>query len=40
MAPGQFRLPAGIWIDAKDRIQVVDSINQRVQSFRLLTDAD
>ena len=32
--PGQFRMPAGIHIDANDRIYVVDMINGRIQIFQ------
>ena len=34
--PGQFWLPAGIWIDGNDRIYVADSYNGRVQIFQYL----
>ncbi len=30
---GQFKEPAGIWIDGQDRIYVADTGNHRVQSF-------
>ena len=30
---GEFQLPAGLQIDNKDRIYVVDSFNRRVQIF-------
>jgi len=32
--PGEFQLPAGLFIDHDDRIFVVDSFNRRVQEFR------
>ena len=31
---GDFRLPAGLFIDSKDRVFVVDSYNHRVQVFQ------
>jgi len=31
---GQFTLPAGIYIDPRDRIFVADSYNRRIQVFR------
>jgi hypothetical protein len=31
---GEFQLPAGIFIDQRDRIYVVDSHNRRVQIFQ------
>jgi len=33
-APGEFQLPAGLAIDANDRVYVVDSYNRRVQVYR------
>jgi hypothetical protein len=33
-APGDFQLPAGLFIDHEDRVFVVDSYNRRVQVFR------
>ena len=38
--PGEFWLPAGIHIDAKDRIWVADSYNRRVQVFQYLRGDD
>jgi hypothetical protein len=35
-APGQFWLPAGLYIDKEDRIYVADQFNLRVQVFRYL----
>ena len=35
-APGQFWLPAGIFIDDRNRIYVADSFNKRIQIFELL----
>jgi len=34
--PGQFHLPAGLYIDEEDRIYVVDQFNRRVQVFQYL----
>jgi hypothetical protein len=34
--PGTFWMPAGIHIDGKDRIFVVDQLNHRVQVFQYL----
>jgi DNA-binding beta-propeller fold protein YncE len=31
---GEFRLPAGLYIDRDDRVFVVDSYNARVQVFQ------
>jgi DNA-binding beta-propeller fold protein YncE len=31
--PGEFQLPAGLFIDHNDRVFVVDSFNRRVQVF-------
>jgi hypothetical protein len=31
---GELQLPAGLWIDAGDRIYLADSYNQRVQVFQ------
>ena len=36
--PGEFWLPAGIHIDAKGRVWIADSYNQRVQVFQYLGD--
>jgi sugar lactone lactonase YvrE len=33
-APGQFAVPAGIWVDSQDRIYVADTNNHRVQVFQ------
>jgi hypothetical protein len=33
---GQFWLPAGIFIDDRNRIYVADSFNKRIQIFELL----
>ena len=35
-APGEFWLPAGLHIDGRDRIYVVDQYNRRVQVFDYL----
>jgi len=35
--PGQFWLPAGIFVDGRDRIWVADSYNRRVQVFDYLS---
>jgi DNA-binding beta-propeller fold protein YncE len=37
---GKFWLPAGLLIDAQDRIYVADSYNNRVQIFQYLGDSD
>ncbi|MHC4930025.1 MAG: hypothetical protein ACYTFU_10220 [Planctomycetota bacterium] len=34
--PGQFWLPAGIFIGANDRIYVADTFNKRIQVFEFL----
>ena len=34
--PGQFWLPAGVFVDGRDRIYVADSFNKRIQIFELL----
>jgi len=31
---GEFQLPAGLFIDRRDQVFVVDSLNQRVQQFQ------
>jgi hypothetical protein len=31
--PGEFQLPAGLFVDHNDRIFVVDSYNRRIQVF-------
>ena len=36
--PGEFALPAGLTIDAQDRIWVADSYNRRVQVFQYLSE--
>jgi hypothetical protein len=36
--PGQFWLPAGIFIDDRNRIYVADSYNKRIQIFDLLEE--
>jgi hypothetical protein len=33
---GQFWLPAGLFIDSRNRIYVADSFNKRIQVFELL----
>ncbi|MEA1981081.1 MAG: 6-bladed beta-propeller, partial [candidate division Zixibacteria bacterium] len=33
---GQFKLPAGIWIDKDDYIYISDSINDRIQIFKYI----
>ena len=33
---GEFWLPAGIYIDAHDKIYIADSFNKRIQIFELL----
>jgi DNA-binding beta-propeller fold protein YncE len=38
--PGEFWLPAGIHIDAKGRVWIADSYNQRVQVFQYLRRTD
>jgi hypothetical protein len=38
--PGQFMLPAGMFIDDKDRIYVADSYNRRVQVFEYLKSGE
>lgn len=35
-SPGRFHLPAGIWIDAKNRVFVADTLNGRVSVFQFL----
>jgi DNA-binding beta-propeller fold protein YncE len=32
-APGQFRVPHGIWVDRRDRVYVADRENNRIQVF-------
>jgi sugar lactone lactonase YvrE len=32
--PAEFQLPAGLFIDHRDRVYVVDSFNRRVQRFQ------
>jgi sugar lactone lactonase YvrE len=39
LGPGQFWLPAGIFIDADDRVYVADTYNQRIQIFQYLRGA-
>ncbi|HLA35355.1 MAG TPA: 6-bladed beta-propeller [Rhodocyclaceae bacterium] len=40
-APGQFHLPAGVWVDVRNRVFVADMMNSRVQVFQFLGgDAD
>ena len=34
--PGEFWLPAGIFVDQRNRIYVADSFNKRIQIFELL----
>jgi len=34
---GEFWLPAGMFIDAKNTIYIADPYNMRVQAFRLLS---
>jgi DNA-binding beta-propeller fold protein YncE len=36
--PGQFNLPAGLYVDAEDRLYVADSFNRRVQIFQYLAE--
>ncbi len=38
-APGQFQLPAGIYIDKNDYIYIADSVNRRIQVFKYITAA-
>jgi DNA-binding beta-propeller fold protein YncE len=35
---GEFSLPSGIFIDAKNNIYVGDTYNSRVQVFKYITD--
>lgn len=35
-SPGQFHLPAGVWVDAHNRIFVADTLNGRVSVFQFL----
>jgi sugar lactone lactonase YvrE len=35
-APGEFELPAGLFIDQNDHILVVDSYNRRIQEYRYM----
>jgi len=35
-APGLFWMPAGIFVDRRDRIYVADSYNRRIQIFQYL----
>lgn len=35
-APGRFHLPAGVWVDARNRIFVADTLNRRVSVFQFL----
>jgi DNA-binding beta-propeller fold protein YncE len=35
-APGQFHLPAGVWVDARNRVFVADTLNSRVSVFQFL----
>jgi DNA-binding beta-propeller fold protein YncE len=34
--PGKFYLPAGVWVDAKNRVYVADVFNGRVSVFQFL----
>jgi hypothetical protein len=34
--PGQFWMPAGLFIDSQDRVYVADSYNRRIQVFQYL----
>lgn len=34
LKPGDFQLPAGLFLDKDDRIYVVDSYNRRIQVFK------
>jgi len=34
--PGQFNLPAGLFVDPEGRLFVADSYNHRVQAFQLI----
>ena len=36
--PGYFWLPAGVYVDEKDRVYIVDSYNRRVQVFQYLSE--
>lgn len=36
--PGQFALPAGLTIDARQRVWVADTYNRRVQVFQILAE--
>lgn len=39
--PGNFHLPAGVWVDARNRVFVADALNRRVAIFQFLGgDAD
>ena len=38
--PGEFAFPAGIAIHADGRVAVIDSLNRRVQVFRLTREDD
>jgi DNA-binding beta-propeller fold protein YncE len=35
-APGRFHLPAGVWVDARNRVFVADTLNARVSVFQFL----
>ena len=35
-APGRFAMPAGVYVDRRDRVYVVDQMNRRVQVFQYL----
>jgi uncharacterized repeat protein (TIGR01451 family) len=35
-APGRFHLPAGVWVDGRNRIFVADTLNRRVSVFQFL----
>ena len=35
-ATGRFYLPAGVWVDAKNRVHVADMFNGRVVLFQFL----
>ncbi|UCF67163.1 MAG: hypothetical protein JSV80_15510 [Acidobacteriota bacterium] len=37
--PGQFWLPAGIHIDRRNRIFLVDQVNKRLQIFQYVPDS-
>jgi DNA-binding beta-propeller fold protein YncE len=37
--PGEFQMPAGLFVDRSDRIYVVDSFNHRVEVFKFTTSS-